>query len=210
MLMPNLRFQLRKPQTGTLEPEEDIVYFVQMVQPLVYYISVNLTSKALSQGQRWRDSGCARGLGGARQHKALAQVYGQCNLCLVAERCNNMFQVGNGNTEQAMLLKVYLVFIHVLYRGSIHQAVVRSNCPMFLNKAVLSDWDDDVWMGRNEITLNHCNVTIPFIGDKVLVIDNLGVDIGSLRRGRAKTPKWYKLSDRGHWASSEKEYFTEN
>lgn len=86
------------------EPEEARVYPLQMVQTLGYDVPVNLTSKALRPGQLWFVAGCARGLGGARQHKALAHVYGPFNSCIETERCNGTFRSGNGNTEQAMLL----------------------------------------------------------------------------------------------------------
>lgn len=95
---------------ATLEPEKGVVYLVQMVQSLRYYMSAMLTRKALSPGQLWLDTGCACGLGGARQHKVLGQVYGQFNICLVAERHNDTLQFGNGNTEQATLLNNDLVF----------------------------------------------------------------------------------------------------
>lgn len=123
----------------------------------------------------------------------------------MTERRNDTVQFGNGNTEQATLLQAYPLFIQTDYRGSTHQAVVRPNCPMRVSKAVLSDWDADLCMGRSEITLNKFIVTIPFTDEQVLAIDIIVVGIGGVRRQWTKTPKWYKLCDSGHWASSEKE-----
>lgn len=72
-------------------PEDELVYTVNVVQPLGYYISVNMTSNALSLGQLWCDAGCARGSGFVKQHAGLAHVHRQLNLCAVVERLNDTF-----------------------------------------------------------------------------------------------------------------------
>lgn len=81
---------------------------------------------------------------------------------------------------------------------------------MCLSKAVLSYGDYDLCMGRSSVTLNTINVSTPFTDDSVLVIDNLELDNGSLRREWSKIPEWYKLSASGPWASSENACLIEN
>lgn len=53
----------RVPQE-TVAFEEAPACPVHLVETLGYYISFNVTSKELSLGPRWCDTGCARGFGG--------------------------------------------------------------------------------------------------------------------------------------------------
>lgn len=100
----------------TVEPEPEQVSQVKVV---VYLIYVNLTSKELSPGQLWCDTGSARGLGGNRQHQALNNVYRPYMLRPVTERCNGARQCCNGQMEQAMLTKVFLFCER--YRPRLHK-----------------------------------------------------------------------------------------
>lgn len=114
-------------EASTGAPVSEYVFPVNAVK---YRISVNITSKAMSPGQRWCDTGCARGLGGMIQHHALDNIHRQYNLCPVTERCNATFKFGNGQMEEATVSKQYNVFAKGLYRGAINHAVAKSNIPM--------------------------------------------------------------------------------
>lgn len=80
------------------------------------------------------------------------------------------------------MMKQYPVLIHCVFRGSIYQAVAHSNCPWCLSNAVSTDWDVDLRLGRNELTLNKLVVAIPLTDDTVPVIAVTDIGIESLRK----------------------------
>lgn len=120
-------------------------------------------------------------------------------MCSATERCNETVQVGNGQTEQASVTKQYPVFVIGIDRGSINQAVVKSNCPMLRSTAVVAEWDTDLWIGRNVLTFNNCVVTLPFAEDKFLVIDISDIGVSNLRKEWSRMQQWYKLSENVLW-----------
>lgn len=59
-----------------------------------YFIIVKWTNHDLSPGQLWFDTGCARGLGGMKQHLDLEQVYMKYNLQCVTDRSSDDVHFG--------------------------------------------------------------------------------------------------------------------
>lgn len=187
---------------GWTHPQNNQMQNLFLVIVVGYLISVNITSKSFSVGQRWCDTVCARGLGCLRQHAAIARVYRQYKLSPVTERCNDAFQFGNGQTEQATVTKTYPDFVTCIYRGSISQAVAKPNCPMLLSKAAMAERDTDLRVGRNALTLNTFGVTLPFAEVTVLVVGITDIDVSHCLDEWNRIPNWYKLSELGPWTLS--------
>lgn len=71
---------------------------------------------------------------------------------------------------------------------------------MRLSNTVMAEWGTDVWIGRNERTLNKVGVTRPCTEDKVPVVDITKIDISNLRTEWDRIPQWHKLSENGRGA----------
>lgn len=122
----------------------------------------------------------------------------QCNMCPITERCNATRQGGNDQTEQTIVTKQHPVFVNGIERGSINQALVKSNCPMLLHNAVMAEWDTGMRPGQDELTLNHVGNALPCTYDRVPVIAITEIDISNLREAWHRIPQWYTMSDHGH------------
>lgn len=110
----------------------------------MYFFSVNLTSKALSPGRVWYDTGCARGLGGPSPHPELAP-----------------------DLPPIHSPSPYTAWIEV----RLNQAVAQSDYLNALSKAVLGNREADLRMGRHDITVNQFRVNSSFTDDTAPVID---------------------------------------
>lgn len=164
---------------------------VYPVLTLAYRFLVNLTRKSLSPGQLWCDTGRARGLGLDRPHQALEKVYRPYNLSPVIETHNATFQFGHGSVEKATSTKTSPAYTHGIYGGAINHAVVKSNYPMPISKAVMADRDTDLRIGRNACTLNKFGVALPCTADQIPVTDMVDVDMPVLRTPWNRIPQGY-------------------
>ena len=62
---------------------------------------VLLASSEMRPGELWADSGCVRGVGGTKGHKAFREYLKNYGLKPIPLKCNENFQFGDGNTETA-------------------------------------------------------------------------------------------------------------
>lgn len=96
--------------------------------------------------------------------------------------------VGTGQMEQAIVSEKYPELVKGNSRGSINQAVVKSNGPMRLSKPVIADMDTDLRIGRNALTLHKFGVTLPVTAHKVPVIDITDADKPNMQQELNRAP----------------------
>lgn len=95
------------------------------------------------------------------------------------------------------MTETYPVCVRGVHRGSTHQAVVRSIGYRLLSKAVMSDVDTDLCIGRNGFALNTIIVTFPVTEDTLPVVDLTDIDIMNLHKEWPRIPILYNMSEKG-------------
>lgn len=73
---------------------------------------------------------------------------------------------------------------------------------MCLSKAVVADWDTDLWIARHKPTFNKCGAILPRTEDKVPVIYITDEGLPNLCKEWSRISQGYYMSEHGPWKRS--------
>ena len=94
-------------------------------------------TKTLGVAELWADSGCRKGVGGAKAHAEVQALYKKLGLVPVKLDKICHFAFGNGDPATSTVTWLYPIFIHGKYKGIIP---VPGVCPMLFSMNMMTYW----------------------------------------------------------------------
>ena len=122
---------------------------------------LNMT-KTLGVAELWADSGCRKGVGGAKAHAEVQALYKKLGLVPVKLDKICHFAFGNGDPATSTITWLYPIFIHSTYKGNIPIAEVPGVCPMLFSMNMMTYWGVVIDANLGETRSEKVHFKVPF------------------------------------------------